>query len=279
MSYPAAIFRRVVAVAATVAMTATGWAAPATAVAVSVAPAPLQYVALGDSYAAGFGSTPTRDKCGRTPAAYPALLAREAHGAVAFRNAACTGATTADVIRQATALTAKTGLVTITAGANDLAFRQVLEACLNPAATVACHRGNTTINRKLAKSLPRDLNRMIRAVTSTAPDARVVVTGYPLPFAHTRSCPAVPVSAKLRARANQVAARLNKAIAAAAARNRVRYVDVEQEFAAHALCSSSRPWLVGAEGMRNDTALHPTATGHARGYLPVVAASGLSDRA
>ncbi|HWS35107.1 MAG TPA: hypothetical protein VN408_20500, partial [Actinoplanes sp.] len=94
-----AIFQRVVAVCATVAMTATGWAAPATAVAVSIAPAPLQYVALGDSYAAGFGSAPTRDDCGRTPAAYPALLAREADGRIALRNAACTGATTADVIR------------------------------------------------------------------------------------------------------------------------------------------------------------------------------------
>lgn len=277
MSHPAAIFRRVVAVCATVAMTATGWAAPATAVAVTIAPAPLQYVALGDSYAAGFGSAPTRDDCGRTTVAYPALLARETNGKVAFRNAACTGATTADVIRQATTLTARTGLVTITAGANDLRFRQVLAACANAATAAACRRGDATVDRRL-KALPRDLTRMIRAVTTAAPDARVVVTGYPLPFAKARSCPSVPLSAKVRARANQVVTGLNRALVAAAARNRVRYVDVDKEFAGHALCST-RPWLVGTSGLRDNTALHPTATGHARGYLPVVAGSGLADRA
>ncbi|GAA1647764.1 SGNH/GDSL hydrolase family protein [Actinoplanes couchii] len=277
MSYPAAIFRRVVAVCATVAMTATGWAAPATAVAVSIAPAPLQYVALGDSYAAGLGSAPTSDKCGRTSVAYPALLARQADGKVAFRNAACSSAATADVIRQAGTLTARTGLVTITAGANDLGFRQVLAACANAATAAACRRGNLALDRRL-KTLPRDLNRMIRAVVTAAPDARVVVTGYPLPFAKAKSCPSVPLSAKVRARANQVVTSLNSAIAAAATRNRVRFVDVDKEFAGHALCST-RPWLVGTSGLRDNTVLHPTATGHARGYLPVVAGSGLADRA
>ncbi|GIF39296.1 SGNH/GDSL hydrolase family protein [Actinoplanes xinjiangensis] len=278
MSYPTAIFHRVVAVCATVALTATAWAAPATAVAVSVAPSPLQYVALGDSYAAGFGAAPTSDACGRSAAAYPALLAREAHGGIAVRNAACVGATTADVIRQSSALSPRTGLVTITAGANDLPLKQLLESCMNRFSAVACQDGTLTINRRLVTALPRDLNRMLRTVTTAAPNARVIVTGYPLPFAKSRQCPAVPVTARMRVRANQVVSRLNAAIAAAANRNRVRYVDVQPGFAAHGLCSR-KPWLVGAEGMRDDRVLHPTATGQARGYLPAVAGSGLTDRA
>jgi lysophospholipase L1-like esterase len=278
MSYPTTIFRRVVAVCAAVALTATGWAAPATAVAVSVAPAPLQYVALGDSYAAGFGAEPTRDGCGRTSAAYPALLARETRGAVALRNAACVGATTADVThRQVSALNARTGLVTITAGANDLQLERVLRSCANAATMIDCRAGNAAIDRKLARTMPRDLGRMIRAVTAAAPEARVVVTGYPLPFARTRQCATVPVSARLRTRANQVIQRLNSSLAAAAAHHRVRFVDVEQSFAGHSLCNA-RPWLIGTEGMRNNTAMHPTATGHARGYLPAVAGDGLADR-
>ncbi|HWS34712.1 MAG TPA: GDSL-type esterase/lipase family protein, partial [Actinoplanes sp.] len=173
--------------------------------------------------------------------------------------------------------TAKTGLVTITAGANDLRFKQVLAACLDAATAVACERGNIAVNRKL-KALPRDLVRMLHTVTTTAPDARVVITGYPLPFARKRTCPSVPVSAKIRVRANQIVTRLNKTISAAATRAKVRYVDVEQEFAGHGLCSP-RPWLVGVSGMRDNTVLHPTATGHLRGYLPAVARSGLTDRA
>jgi lysophospholipase L1-like esterase len=278
MSYPAAIFRRVVALCATAALTATAWAAPATAVAVSVAPAPLQYVALGDSYAAGYGAEATRDACGRTAAAYPALLARESRGGLALRNAACIGATTADVIRQSSVLSRNTGLVTITAGANDLSIKQVLQTCMSPAFAAACQRENALVNRKLATVLPRDLNRMVRTVVTAAPNARVVITGYPLPFAKNRQCPAVPVDARLRTRANQVISRLNSVIAAAAGRNKVRYVDVEQSFAGHGLCSP-RPWLVGAEGMRDNRVLHPTATGHARGYLPAIAGSGLADRA
>ncbi|MDI6099420.1 SGNH/GDSL hydrolase family protein [Actinoplanes sp. NEAU-A12] len=278
MSYPSTIFHRVVAVCAAVALTATGWAAPATAVAVSVAPAPLQYVALGDSYAAGFGAEPTRDACGRTSAAYPALLARETHGGVALRNASCVGATTADVThRQVSSLSPRTGLVTITAGANDLQVARVLRSCANPATAIDCRTANAAVDRKLAATMPRDLGRMIRAVTTAAPDARVVVTGYPLPFARARQCATVPVPAKLRARANQVVQRLNRVLATAAAREQVRFVDVEQTFAGHALCNA-RPWLVGAEGMRDNTALHPTATGHARGYLPAVANTGLADR-
>lgn len=278
MSYPTTIFRRVVAACAAVALTTTGWAAPATAVAVSVAPAPLQYVALGDSYAAGFGAEPTRDACGRTAAAYPALLAREARGGIALRNAACTGATSAHVAqRQVSSLSSRTGLVTITAGANDLGFDRVLRSCLNRATAIDCRTGNAAVDRKLSTTMPRDLDRMIRAVTAAAPEARVVVTGYPLPFARTRQCATVPVPPRLRARANQVVQRLNTALATAAARNRVRFVDVEQSFAGHSLCNA-RPWLIGAEGLRDNTALHPTATGHARGYLPALASSGLADR-
>ncbi|MFC4070594.1 SGNH/GDSL hydrolase family protein [Actinoplanes subglobosus] len=278
MSKPTAIFQRVVAVCATAALTATAWAAPATAVAVAVAPAPLQYVALGDSYAAGFGAAPTSDKCGRNGAAYPALLAREAHGGISVRNAACTGATTADVIRQASVLSRRTQLVTITAGANDLQLRQLLATCMNRLANAACQSDNLAVNRRLAEDLPRGLHRMLRAVTAAAPNARIVITGYPLPFAKSPKCPSVPLTLRVRARANHVVTRLNAAIAAAAARNKVRFVDVEPGFAAHGLCSR-KPWLVGAEGMRDNRVLHPTATGQARGYLPAIAGSGLTDRA
>ncbi|BEL03483.1 SGNH family lipase [Actinoplanes sichuanensis] len=278
MPYPTAIYQRVVAVCATVALTATAWAAPATAVAVAVAPTPLQYVALGDSYAAGFGAEPTNDPCGRTSAGYPALLAREAHGGISMRNAACAGATTADVIRQASALSRRTQLVTVTAGANDLQVKQLLTTCINRFAAVACQNDALALDRRLTAALPRDLNRMLHAVTTAAPEARVVITGYPLPFARSRQCPGVPVAARLRTRANQVVTRLNAAIAAAAARNRVRYVDVEPGFARHGLCSR-KPWLVGLEGLRDNRVLHPTATGQARGYLPAIAGSGLTDRA
>ena len=57
-----------------------------------------QYVALGDSYAAGQGASAPEDyhnKCLRSPNGYPALL--DAENQIHLRaNAACTGATTSD---------------------------------------------------------------------------------------------------------------------------------------------------------------------------------------
>ncbi|MBO3740272.1 SGNH/GDSL hydrolase family protein [Actinoplanes flavus] len=278
MPYPTAIFRRVVAACAAMAMTSTAWAAPAAVAARATAPDPLQYVALGDSVAAGYGAADTRDTCGRSSAAYPALLARQARGAITLRFAACVSATTIDVAtRQVTTLSPETDLVTITAGANDLGVKQVLLACQSPARTAACRTGYAAIDRRLSSTLPRDLARMMRAVTTAAPKAQIVVTGYPLPFARTRRCAGVPVQPALRTRSNQVIHRLNVAIAEAARQSRVRYADVARPFAGHELCTA-RPWLIGTEGIRDDTVLHPTAAGQAKGYFPALVEAGLAGR-
>ncbi|MBB3101137.1 lysophospholipase L1-like esterase [Actinoplanes campanulatus] len=278
MPYPTAIFRRVVAACAAMAMTSTAWAAPAAVAARATAPDPLQYVALGDSVAAGHGAAATGDACGRSSAAYPTLLARQARGSITLRFAACSGATTIDVAtRQAATLSRETDLVTLTAGANDLGVKQVLLACQSPARVAACRTGYAAINRKLSSTLPRDLARMIRTVTTAAPNARVVVTGYPLPFARTRRCAGVPVQPALRVRSNQVIHQLNAAIAEAARQSRIRYVDVARPFTGHELCTA-RPWLIGAEGIRDNTVLHPTAAGQAKGYFPALVEAGLAGR-
>ncbi|MEV0895471.1 SGNH/GDSL hydrolase family protein [Actinoplanes sp. NPDC049802] len=278
MPNPTAIFRRVMAACVAVAMTSTAWAAPAAVAARSAAPEPLQYVALGDSVAAGYGAAPTRDNCGRSSAAYPALLARQARGAITLRFPACVKATVDDVVtRQAATLSPETDLVTLTVGANDLGVKQVMLACQSRARVAACRTGHAAINRKLSSTLPRDLARMMRTVTTAAPKARIVVTGYPLPFAHTRRCVGVPVQPALRVRSNQVIHRLNAAIAEAARQSRVRYADVARPFSGHELCTA-RPWLIGAEGLRNDTVLHPTAAGQAKGYFPALVEAGLAGR-
>src|SRR5215218_1261586 len=77
----------------------------------------VQYVALGDSYAAGQGGGSYLNSCLESPNGYPYLLDHRRR--IDLRdNVACTGATTTTVA--STQLTKDTELVTLTVGAADL---------------------------------------------------------------------------------------------------------------------------------------------------------------
>ena len=125
-----------------------------------------QYVALGDSYAAGQGASAPEDyhnKCLRSPNGYPALL--DAENQIHLRaNAACTGATTSAVANeQLSALKQGTRLVTLTVGAADLGLSQVLTACTRGGLRAA--RGDLTRPVLEHYSLPF-LDQMVSLVTT-----------------------------------------------------------------------------------------------------------------
>jgi LPXTG-motif cell wall-anchored protein len=64
---------------------------------------------------------------------------------------------------------------------------------------------------------------------------------------------------------------VNQVLRASAASIGATYVDVTTRFSGHGLCSAD-PWLVGVNGLSDGTVLHPTAQGHAEGYLPALTA-------
>ncbi len=99
----------------------------------------VQYVALGDSYAAGQGGGDYLNNCLESPNGYPYLL--DSKMRIDLRvNAACTGATTSEVIStQLSELNEDTELVTLTVGAADLGLSRVLTACTHvPPTPVEC---------------------------------------------------------------------------------------------------------------------------------------------
>src|SRR5687768_4317556 len=108
----------------------TGGALPAAA-----APRAVQYVALGDSYAAGTAAGRFPD-CQHGDGGYPALL--DSEQSIHLRaNAACSGATTSSVAdTQLSALKPGTKLVTLTVGAADLGLSAVLTVCSDPNRTL-----------------------------------------------------------------------------------------------------------------------------------------------
>ncbi len=227
-----------------------------------------QYVALGDSYAAGQGASAPDDylnNCLQSPNGYPALL--DAENQIHLRaNAACSGATTSDVSEeQLSALKQSTRLVTLTVGAADLGLSRVLAACTPVPPTTACQ---TEIDKALAllavppggeSTLGGRLTGLYADVADAAPNALIVVTGYPLLFDHVQAD-------DLKTQINRATAALNLTIKTAveSARNsgvNIFHVDVTEAFAGHGIdCGCPVPFINPPGTGIN--AFHPTAAGY-----------------
>jgi lysophospholipase L1-like esterase len=231
-------------------------------------PAEVHYVALGDSYAAGVGAggyDATSRGCERSVNAYPELWAK-AHDVASYSSQACTGASTVDVIEtQLDALSAATTLVTITVGGNDIGFTEVLTGCVLG--------GDSTCANKVAgaeaamrNQLPAALDRTFQTISQRAPSAKVVVVGYPKLF-EPGPCPGGFSQAK-RDVLNRGADTLAATIADRAAVAHVTFADARPAFAGHGVCSADS-WIHGLL-FPCDGSYHPTATGHSRGYLPLL---------
>jgi lysophospholipase L1-like esterase len=200
-----------------------------------------EYVALGDSYAAGIGGGAyMTEDCLRSANAY-SELADDLKSVWDVTNVACGGATTQHVVQtQLTLLDKKTDLVTITAGGNNLGFGELAGYCgafaSNPtdvAASQACFGAITEAKALIASGvLRRDLVTMIEAVQDAATKADVVVTGYPHLFDPVPFDPTNPTSVFVQ-EANLLVDQLNAAIKAAAKTTGAEYVDVRDEFAGH----------------------------------------------
>lgn len=223
-----------------------------------LAPAPIapEYVALGDSYASGAGAGSYVDgSCRRSSNAYPALQGGDFPS---FKFVACSGATTKSLKSQFRALSPNTTFVTITIGGNDLGFVDVLTTCtLN--GDRACTRRVATAVDFIHGQLPARLDTTYATIKEAAPNARLVVAGYPRLFTPSDGCRTL--SAVTRAALNDAADRLSGEIAKAAERAGARYVDVREAFADHGVCAAE-PWI---NALVNPTAdsYHPNKEGQA----------------
>jgi lysophospholipase L1-like esterase len=230
-------------------------------------PAPtVDYVALGDSYASGVGAGTESTDCRVTDGAYAKLYAKTKPGAVDLTLAACSGATSKDVLtRQLGDLDANTDLVTVTVGGNDLKLVDTLKLCLDPNQAAACAKAIADTETSLT-ALPGDVGTLLAAIARKAPRAKLVVTGYPIPFADVTDCASFPIPLQLRSFGNKTVTALNTVLAELAKQVKATFVDQGPAWTGHGQCTSD-PWLVGFEGRANGTILHPTLTGQTNGYL------------
>ncbi|MGH3332763.1 MAG: SGNH/GDSL hydrolase family protein [Nocardioidaceae bacterium] len=242
-----------------------------------------KYVALGDSFTAG-PFVPTTDLasgCFRSDGNYPSLLA-ERLGVVDFIDVSCSGAQTSDLVRrqetvadarvppQLDAVDPDTDLVTLGIGGNDFhLFSTLVHTCSRLSAAGAS--GSPCFDELEARGVDllaatRKISDRVaesaRRVLDRAPEATVVLVGYPRLAPPSGSCPpTLPFSTGDAEMGDRVTRALNDALEDAARRTGARFVDMYAASKGHDICADD-PWVNGRHTDRGAAlAFHPFPAG------------------
>lgn len=247
---------------------ATGAARAAGVNADATPKAPVNYVALGDSYSSGVGAgdyDPGASDCKRSANAYSSLWAKELskEPVAKFTFVACSGAKTADVeSNQLGALSSETTLVTMTIGGNDVGFAPTVAQCLITGlfAEQLCINAVVAAGKQASNSMPAVLGSLYKQIKEKAPNAKVLILGYPHIF-ETGDCGAFGFSDSVRSAINESTSVLNGVIKKVASANGFTYIDGEQAFRGRGLCTTAAggAWLTDASA--GSELYHPNQDG------------------
>jgi lysophospholipase L1-like esterase len=219
-------------------------------------PARVVYDALGDSYGSGYG-VPPYTACGRSDAAYAVQL--DGRKRIALDDfVACAGATTTSLVAggQLDALDDDTDLVTISIGGNDIGWSSAVVACLG-GTDIQCAGATAATRAKITDDLPGLLDTVYTQVADRAPDAHVVITGYPRLFSPEYGAFLGASPAEQEA-LNEGADLLNSVMAAAADAHGFQFVDVTKRFVDHGV-NAPDAWVLDPF---DPGAFHPNADGY-----------------
>ncbi|MEU6161218.1 SGNH/GDSL hydrolase family protein [Streptomyces sp. NPDC047130] len=290
MPHPARRLRRTLAAAV---------AASAVALGLAVQPAqaadPLDYVALGDSYSAGSGVSPTdfsSPLCLRSQVNYPKVIAGRT--GARLTDVTCGAAQTKHFTQaqyplvppQVNAVTADTDLITLTIGGNDNStFIGALLAC-GSAGVVTGGYGNpcealhgSRFTDAVDESTYPALKSALAAVRAKAPNARIAVLGYPwiTPATFDPSCfSKLPIARGDIPYLRNLQGHLNDTIARAARESGAVYVDFAQASEGHDACKpAGTRWIEPVLGGNSLVPVHPNALGESRMADRTMAVLGL----
>lgn len=264
---------------ATAATLGLGLAAPAQATAKPTAPEGA-YVALGDSFSAGSGVLPLAPTatplCTQSAINYPHLIAQRTGRSLT--DVTCGGATTADWTRrqfgvvkpQLDAVTSDARLVTIGIGGNDsdLFIGMILKCATAGLTTLGLgspckNTYGSSFETTIATKTYPDVSNAIAAVRAKAPNAAVVVSGYPQLLPATKGCfLTMPIASGDVPYVNGVEQALNAAVKQAAIDNGATYVDMWAVSSGRDACQKpSVRWVEPALLGTNYVPVHPNAAG------------------
>lgn len=229
----------------------------------SAAPPPRAvYDALGDSYGSGFG-VPPYSECGRSEAAYAVQI--DGRMRIQLDDfVACAGATTATLrATQLEALDESTRLVTVSIGGNDIGWGVVVASCVL-GSDDQCTSAIASTTSLIEDVLPGFLDDTYSVIAAEAPNAHVVVTGYPRLFSPEFGAYYNASPAEQRAM-NEGADLLNAVMSGVAEDHDFQFVDVTKRFNRHGVNARS-PWILG---LTDPGLFHPNLAGY-RAYAAAV---------
>lgn len=275
------------ALAASAAITGPAHAEPA---------AGTHYVALGDSFAAGAGVFPQTElaTCSRSAVNYPALVAQEL-GVTTFKDVTCGGATLDDLTSaqrgvvsgtaapQFDALTPDTTLVTMTMGGNDIGLASEALRCGNllpepygtSCADTFTANGIDTFAER-TKALAPVYGNAIDDIRSRAPEATIVIVGYPT-ATRAGACPAQqPAWPRDADYLQGVLVDLNAVLRNVSAAHGAIFVDTATSSIGHDMCATpDQQWINGlipSLSTPSFVPLHPNTFGEQNIAEQIVAA-------
>lgn len=248
---------------------------------------PVAYLAAGDSYPAGWGVAPAQS--------YPALLGAANYADIELVNNARAGADTHEVVYGGQ-LTGGNAVVSITVGANDLDWGNVLRGdptALSLLESRFAALAGTPNGATAPDGYPvLPIAGVLRAVAVANPGATILVSGYPHPFGEVAPTGLCDLGGQMvpgvqTAQVNHLADQLNAIIEGSvayvsASGVNVEYVDVVPTFDGHGLCDTNTPWLFDLDDSSTVqapyAAFHPNARGQ-KAYAQVVAKDGFRSAA
>jgi lysophospholipase L1-like esterase len=254
-------------------------------------------VALGDSYTAGnllpldLSARPLG--CARSTQAYPVRVASALKATLV--DAACSGAgvqamTGAEPTElgtnppQLNALAPDDALVMLTLGGDDMGFWSTLDTCMTLSVTdlfgSPCERhftsGGTDQLAARVTAEAAQVSTVLADIRARAPQARIVVVGYPDLFPQQGGCwPAVPITSGDIAYLRSIEVQLNAMLAADAAAAGDTFVNTYTPTIGHDFCQSAQ--VKDVEGLIPTSLtypFHPNARGQAAMAAAVLAAIG-----
>lgn len=250
------------------------------------------YVALGDSYAAGplIPDPVLPLGCLKSDHNYPHVAAPGI--GLTLRDASCSGAKTGDMTNprnvepdgpnppQLNSLDTSTTVVSLTIGGNDIGFSEVAESCItvNPFSHPCLDKynpgGNDQLKARIEATAPK-VAAVLQGIHSRSPGAKIYVVNYPAIFPETGSgCwPQMPLGFQDVPYLRATEQRLNSMLATQATANGATLVNWYQASIGHDACKgTSTRWVEPLVPGTLAAPIHPNKQGMAGGANALLAA-------
>jgi hypothetical protein len=209
-------------------------------------------ISIGDSFIAGIGagSYTNQQGCRHSRNSYPAKVAQRMGRQLV--DLSCPGEMIPGARSKVARIPRDSAIILVQIGGNDIGFSYLAGACLI-AGRATCLGSIARANRILT-TLDTPLQDLVRSIHRQAPQAHVIVMGYPLMIGSMKECASIMTGEKVRA-LTSLQRRLDRALQRSANSSGARFLDWPILVDRHSLCSKD-PWYA-LPGDRLDDVLHP----------------------